>query len=326
MLLSIVIFLMFALPMLLILYIVDYIRQMHMSMRVKKIHQKRDDFIASNNHIKITSFLRPPARRFTKNKYSCLSLISYHLHFLRLRLDQAGIPLSDVGISFGFIITISIITIISKYIFKLTFLQSFVIGITFSILISYFLINYFIKQRKDLFIKQFPDAIDLIVRGVKSGLSVTESLQAASNESSGHISILFQEVTGNIKLGKSLQEALVDMSRKVPAVELRFFVITITIQQETGANITEILQSLSSMMRKRAQAHLKVRAISSEARVSAFIIGLLPFIVAFLLYLINPSYIAQLFTNQLGISLLSFGILSIFIGIIVIIKMVRFEI
>jgi tight adherence protein B len=183
-----------------------------------------------------------------------------------------------------------------------------------------------IRNRKRLFLSQFPDAIDLIVRGVRSGLPVAEALQTAGQELPNHVGAVFQEVTGNIKLGKNLDEALKIASRGLEVQELKFFMISLTIQQETGGNLDEILHNLGSLMRRREQVKMKIKAMSSEARAPAMIIGSLPFIMFFVIYLIDPDYVMKLFINPRGWLLLGAGLLSLGMGVGVMARMVRFEI
>jgi tight adherence protein B len=183
-----------------------------------------------------------------------------------------------------------------------------------------------IRNRKRLFLSQFPDAIDLIVRGVRSGLPVAEALQTAAQELPNQVGAVFQEVTGNIKLGKSLEEALKLASRSLEVQEFKFFMISLTIQQETGGNLGEILSNLGNLMRRREQVKLKIKAMSSEARASAMIIGSLPFIMFFIIYLIDPDYAMKLFIDPRGWLLLGGGLVSLGLGLGVMAKMVRFEI
>ena len=183
-----------------------------------------------------------------------------------------------------------------------------------------------ISRRKRRFLAQFPDAIDLIVRGVRSGLPVAEALQAAGQELPNHVGELFREITGNVKLGKTLDEALALASRSLDVQEFKFFMISLTIQQETGGNLGEILHNLGGLMRRREQVKLKIKAMSSEARASAMIIGSLPFIMTGVIYLIDPDYILKLFVDPRGWMLLGAGFTSLSLGLGIMAKMVRFEI
>ena len=187
-------------------------------------------------------------------------------------------------------------------------------------------LSWRIGSRKRRFLSQFPDAIDLIVRGVRSGLPVTEALQAVGKELPNIVGDLFREVTGSIKLGKTLDEALALAARTLEVQELKFFMISLAIQQETGGNLGEILYNLGMLMRRREQMKLKIKAMSSEARASAMIIGSLPFIMFCVIYLIDPAYVMKLFIDPRGWMLLAAGMTSLGLGVGTMSKMVRFEI
>ena len=130
-----------------------------------------------------------------------------------------------------------------------------------------------IRNRKRLFLSQFPDAIDLIVRGVRSGLPVAEALQTAGQGLPNHVGAVFREVTGEHRTRQDLDEACWRLARPTKCQELKFFMISLTIQRETGGNLGEILHNFGSLMRRREQVKLKIKAMSSEARASAMIIG-----------------------------------------------------
>ena len=200
------------------------------------------------------------------------------------------------------------------------------IGVTAATGLPHVLLATLVRRKKRSFLSQFPDAIDLIVRGVKSGLPVAEALQAAGQELTSHVGATFQEVTGNIKLGRTLDESLAMAARNVGVQEFKFFMISLTIQQETGGNLGEILSNLSVLMRRREQVKLKIKAMSSEARASAMIIGALPFIMFGVIYVIDPDYVMKLFVDPRGWLLLAGGGCSLTLGLGIMSKMVRFEI
>ncbi len=183
-----------------------------------------------------------------------------------------------------------------------------------------------IGRRKRQFLSHFPDAIDLIVRGVRSGLPVAEALQAVAQEMPNQVGDLFREVTGNVKLGKPLDESLAIAASTIDVQEFKFFMISLTIQQETGGNLGEILHNLGALMRRREQVKLKIKAMSSEARASAMIIGSLPFIMFGVIYLIDPDYVMKLFLDPRGWMLLAGGLTSLSLGLGIMAKMIRFEI
>jgi tight adherence protein B len=183
-----------------------------------------------------------------------------------------------------------------------------------------------IAARTRRFVSLLPDAIDLIVRGVRSGLPVAEAINTIGEEMEEPIGSCFREITGALRLGMPLNEALWTVAERLQIQEFKFFVISLSIQQETGGNLAEILQNLSTMIRRREQVKLKIKAMSSEARASAMIVGSLPFVMSVLIYIINPDYILQLVTDPRGWLLLGIGLTSMTLGMAVMAKMVRFEI
>jgi tight adherence protein B len=171
-----------------------------------------------------------------------------------------------------------------------------------------------------------PDALELIVRGIRSGLPASEALRTIADEIEDPIGSEFREVTDQMKIGVSLDEAMWAAAKKLDIPEFNFLVISLSIQQETGGNLAEILEKLADMVRRREQMRLKVRAMSSEARASAMIIGSLPFIMGGVISFVNPTYISSLFTDPRGWVMSGVGLTSMLIGMLVMSKMVKFEI
>ena len=172
----------------------------------------------------------------------------------------------------------------------------------------------------------FPDALDLIVRSVRAGLPVSESIKMIGAEIGDPVGSSFKEVGGNLTIGLSLDDSLALLEQKVPIPEVKFFAISLTIQQETGGNLAEILSNLASIMRKRVQIGKKIRALSSEARASALIIGSLPFIVGLAIFALNRHYIEILFIDETGRLFSLAALSSIGVGAAIMAKLIRFEI
>lgn len=172
----------------------------------------------------------------------------------------------------------------------------------------------------------FPEALDLIVRSVRAGLPVSEAVKLIGNDVAEPVGGAFRDVASNLAIGLSLDEALTILRQKIPAAEVKFFSISLTIQQETGGNLAEILSNLSSIMRKRVQVGKKIKAMSSEARASALIIGSLPFIVATIIYLFNREYIEILFVDPTGQLCLGAAGGSMLLGALVMRKLIRLEV
>jgi tight adherence protein B len=192
--------------------------------------------------------------------------------------------------------------------------------------IPHWVVNFFIKRRGNAFTNKFPDAIELLVRGLRSGLPVTETLGVVSSEVPGPVGEEFKLVTERIRIGKSMEEALQDTADRLNTPEFSFFCITLAIQRETGGNLAETLSNLADVLRKRAQMKLKIRAMSSESKASAYIVGSLPFMVFTMIYWINPKYLGGFFTDDRLIVTGLGGMVWMSIGAFIMAKMVSFEI
>jgi Flp pilus assembly protein TadB len=192
--------------------------------------------------------------------------------------------------------------------------------------LPHMLVNIFIKRRINAFTAKFPDAIELLVRGLRSGLPVTETLGVVAGEVPGPVGEEFKLVNERIRIGKTMEDALQDTADRLGTPEFQFFCITLAIQRETGGNLAETLSNLADVLRKRAQMKLKIRAMSSESKASAYIVGALPFAVFGLIWWINPGYIAKFFTDERLIVAGLFGLVWMSIGAFIMAKMVSFEI
>lgn len=273
-----------------------------------------------------TSVRRQQSRTMLGGLGQQLSVLLPRSEELRRQLEQAGIGLNVIDYVLLCLAAGIVTGGLAHFAYGLSAYLCVGAALCVTLGLPHLLLRRRIARRRQQFVAQFPDAIDLIVRAVKSGLPVTESLQTVADELPNQVGQLFQEITGNIKLGKTLDEALVAASHKVQVPELRFFVISIAIQQETGGNLAEILQNLVNLMRRRLQVKLKIRALSSEARASAMIIGALPFVMFGIIYLVDSDYVMKLFTDPKGWLLLIAGLTSLSLGAGIMAKMVRFEI
>lgn len=187
-------------------------------------------------------------------------------------------------------------------------------------------VNRMIRKRLDRFVALFPDAIDLIVRGLKSGLPVIESVSAAGHEMADPVGIEFRRIADAVKFGQTLEDAMWETAARLDTPEFKFFVISLAVQRETGGNLGETLGNLSDVLRRRRQMRLKIKAMSSEARASAMILGSLPFIMLGLVFLVNRGYASMLFTDPRGRIALFAGMVIMAVGVAIMRKMVRFEI
>ncbi len=183
-----------------------------------------------------------------------------------------------------------------------------------------------IAGRKAKFLKQFPEAIDLIVRGLRSGLPVQESFSAIGAEMKDPVRGDFRTVAELLAIGRSMDEALWEVARKINLPEFNFFVVALSVQRETGGNLAETLENLSEILRRRHQTKLKIKALSAEARASALIIGALPFIMFGIIMYMNPDYMTTLFVDPRGQVMLGVGLFWLSAGFAIMAKMIRFEI
>lgn len=181
-------------------------------------------------------------------------------------------------------------------------------------------------RRVSEFVGQFPDAIDLIVRGLRSGLPVTESINAVARELPDPLGTEFRRVGDAVRLGQPLDAALWDVARRIDTPEFRFLIIAMAIQRETGGNLAETLANLSDLLRKRRQLKMKVRALSSEARASAYIVGALPFLMFGAISVLKPDYAAIFLEDPRGQVMGAVALGMIAAGALVMAKMVRFDI
>ncbi len=217
---------------------------------------------------------------------------------LRKRLEMTG---KDITLGKYAIVCLGIVVIVTLGLMMrgAPFLLSLLIGLFVGVGGPHFVIGKMIKRRINKFNSNFPDAIELMVRGLRSGLPITETLGIVAERNPGARSgIEFRMVADKMKIGRTMEAALQDTADRLGTAEFQFFVITLAIQRETGGNLAETLSNLADVLRKRAQMKLKIRAMSSESKASAYIVGSLPFIVFGLVWMINPHYMAGFFTDQ----------------------------
>lgn len=193
-----------------------------------------------------------------------------------------------------------------------------------------FAVDRFVKmrgsRRANRFMKQLPDAIDTIIRGIRSGLPVIECVAGVGQEFEDPVGGHFRSISERVTLGETLDGALWRVAQVIEKPEMDFFAISIAIQVETGGSLSDALGNLADLLRQRERMKLKIKAISSEAKASAMIIGALPFMMLGLLMMMSPDYVMKLFTDPRGQVMLLCGLTSIGIGAFVMYRMTQFEI
>jgi tight adherence protein B len=245
---------------------------------------------------------------------------------LRSRLHNTGRDIS-LGRYLVFCMISGLITFVGAWLFSgAPFLLALLLGLAAAIWVPHFIVGRLIAKRLARFTTLFPDAIDLMVRGLRSGLPVSETIAACGREMADPVGPEFQKIADSVRIGQTLDDALWETVSRLDTPEFKFFVISLSVQKETGGNLAETLSNLSGILRSRKQMKLKIRAMSSEARASALILGSLPFVMFMIIYLINPEYEGILFTDPRGQMMLGAGVGLMGIGGLVMSKMVRFEI
>ncbi len=244
---------------------------------------------------------------------------------LIMRLHRTGMGWSLTQYLYGSLGLAVAITLL-VYLKSGAALLSLGVGLLVGLGLPHFVVGFFIKRRVDRFTSKFPDAIELLVRGLRSGLPVTETLGVVSSEVPGPVGDEFKMITERIKIGKTMEDALQETADRLNMAEFSFFCITLAIQRETGGNLAETLANLADVLRKRSQMKLKIKAMSSESKASAYIVGSLPFIVFAMIWWINPGYLDGFFSDDRLIVTGMGGMVWMSIGAFIMAKMVSFEI
>jgi tight adherence protein B len=243
---------------------------------------------------------------------------------LRARLEQAGLKWSPVqfwifsAILGGLAVVITLVT-------GQNILLVVAAGVVAGLGVPRWFLGMARGRRQKRFTANFADALDVIVRGIKSGLPLNECLKIIAREGESPVKEEFHTLVEGIAVGVDTDEGLRRMLRRMPLPELNFFAIVLAIQSKTGGNLAEALNNLSSVLRARRMMREKVSALSSEAKASAMIIGALPPGVAGMVSVISPEYIAPLFTTSIGQLILLGGVVWMGMGILIMRGMINFK-
>ena len=240
------------------------------------------------------------------------------------RLQQAGLAMSVKTfwiVSGGFGLSVGAIALL--------FTQKPLIGLGVAFAaglgLPRWIVGFLAKRRIKKFTEAFSDAIDIIVRGIKSGLPVHDCLKIIGRESPEPLASEFLRMVENVGMGVTMEQALEKMYERMPTSELRFFTIVLAIQQKAGGNLAEALNNLSMVLRARKMMREKIKALSSEAIASSWIIGSLPPAVVLLITVTTPAYMAPMFSDPRGHLMLMGAAIWMSLGIFVMRKMINFK-
>ena len=241
----------------------------------------------------------------------------------RLSMTGKGWSVGQYGLA-----TLGLLLVVTALLWLqgLPVLLALLVGLFVGVGLPHLVVGFFIRRRVDKFNAKFPDAIELLVRGLRSGLPITETMGVVGNEVDGPVGEEFRSISDKMKIGRTLDQALQETADRLGTPEFQFFCITIAIQRETGGNLAETLANLAEVLRKRAQMKLKIRAMSSESKASAYIIGSLPFIVFGLIWFISGDYMQKFFVDERLILAGGGGLVWMSIGAFIMAKMINFEI
>lgn len=245
---------------------------------------------------------------------------------LRLRLERTGrkISIGQYGASMA---VLGVIVGAATWIgFGLKPGMAILIGVGAGIWLPHMAVGFMISRRQNQFTERFPEGLDIIVRGLRAGLPIAESIVNARTEVPEPVRTVYGQIADGVNLGQNLEDAIGDAAKIIDTPELKFFAVSLSVQRETGGNLAETLANLAEILRRRRQMKLKVKAMSSEARASAYILGSLPFIMFGLIFFVNTDYAMELFTDPRGMVMVGVGLTMMMVGIGVMIKMVNFEI
>lgn len=243
---------------------------------------------------------------------------------LKNKLKQAGLATS-VRTFWIISAVLGVVALLLPLLFGLNILIALGAAIVFGLGLPRWVVGFLGARRRKKFSSHFADAVDVIVRGIKSGLPVHDCFKIIARESPAPLGPEFQRLVEGLGVGLTLQQTLDRMFERMPTPELKFFSIVIGIQQKTGGNLAEALGNLSSVLRARKMMGEKIKALSSEATASAGIIASLPPAVMTLVSITTPAYMGKLFTDPRGQFMLLFAVLLMSVGVFVMKRMISFK-
>ena len=244
---------------------------------------------------------------------------------LRTLIAQTGIDLS-IRTFWMFSLILGAVMAIVPFIFALPWYVSVGAGLVGFLGLPRWIIKFLRNRRQNIFLNDFADAIDVMVRGLKSGLPVTDAMKVIAAESGPPVGPEFSEVVEGQRIGISVDQGIERMVERMPLAEVNFLAIVMAIQAKTGGNLSEALSNLSKVLRDRKKMKAKIRSMSQEAKSSAAIIGSLPFIIMGALTVLNPEYLNPMFYTRIGNIMLVACAVWMTTGVLVMRKMINFEI
>jgi tight adherence protein B len=243
---------------------------------------------------------------------------------LRRRIEQAGLTITPRNF-WIMSATAALVAVAACRLSGQTLLATLLVSVPVGLGLPRWILSFLKGRREKAFTNNFAPAIDVIVRSVRSGLPTNEALKIVAREIPDPVGSEFSKLVEGLKVGVTLEAGLKKMFESMPTAEVSFFGIVMTIQSKSGGNLSEALSNLSSVLRDRKRLQGKIKAMSSEAKASAAIIGSLPPGVMGIVYMSAPAYISMLFTERMGNIMLVGCVVWMTIGILVMKKMISFK-
>ena len=294
-----------------------------------KAHTRRLGALKARHNDSTTNLMEAQIKKIGAKRASWIDGIALALipnpTQLRLRLSKTGKNWTLAGYLLTSI-SIAVALMVGLWFKGAPILLCLFVGLAVGLAIPHMVVGFFIKRRLKNFTTKLPDAIELMVRGLRSGLPIGETLHIVASEIPGAIGVEFRSVIDRIRIGRTMEVSLQETADRIGTPEFQFFCITLAIQRETGGNLAETLSNLSNVLRMRAQMKLKIAAMSSESKASAYIIGSLPFIVFIMIWFINNKYMAKFFIDERLMIAGGGGLVWMSMGAFIMAQMINFEI
>jgi tight adherence protein B len=266
-------------------------------------------------------------RRRELSEVPAVNAILSRIHIAR-RIDNLLVQ-ANTHLPLGFYILLTLLLGFSGYLVGFTITHSYLLGVVVGMMVLPLPFLY-LKRRKTRRLqrleRQLPDGLDLIARALKAGHAFTSGMRMAAEEIPDPFGTAMQEAIDEVNFGISLRDALKGMANRYDSQDLKFFVVAAVIQHETGGNLVEVMESISRIIRERFKLYGKIRALSAEARISAWVLVAIPVFVCIVLVFLNPDYVGILFDQFVGRVMLAIGVGMMATGILVMKKTVRIRV
>lgn len=243
---------------------------------------------------------------------------------LRVMLSQAGLEVSP-RLFYLFSFILGVIIGFAVFVAGVPWYIAIVAGIAGFLGVPRWLLKFLRKRRQQVFLNDFADAIDIMVRGLKSGLPVNDAMKVIASETPAPVGPEFLEIVEGQRVGISIDQGIERMYENMPLAEVNFLSIVMSIQSKTGGNLSEALNNLSKVLRDRKKMKAKIKAMSQEAKASAAIIGSLPFVIMGTLTVLNPAYLNPLWDTTIGNIMVGGSAVWMTMGVLIMRKMINFD-